>query len=442
MISSAADKPDIISKRKGFFMKKQIVIFLLLGVMLLSAAVAETAETPALGEREKQAAINWLIAQVPGEPWQVLTWDRNTILAKLDTYDVSLQDAVKEEIADEVTRAHDSISAFAAHLMDAAANRQFSEEDWEEGFSYEIANIFNGTFWKSGDMQLQSWFQDGDYKVVITDGDTERIYLCEYDEREDGDEFVIRLIGIGTGDGAESEQDDHGIATFQLNDEGNLIWQRANGENVEFTQIIDPLTMFTWYTDSKYLNIEWYGNLDYRIVVDSGVEGIIWTYSCTLNEETNTFSGTGRKEVFGDLAYDDAEASFVLSEDKTFIAWTDDHETAAADGLTFEIVEPAFTQTEWFAREVMAVFGYFTEGQYIMTVMMKDDTEYSYVCDYDRETGTLRAVDPATLNPEEFGEPERFKSTATFTLEDEDHLIWRDDSGVSGEGIVLEHTND
>ena len=112
-------------------------------------------------------------------------------------------------------------------------------DDGEEGFM--IDEIFNGTEWESGDLHLTIVWQDGYYKAVVKErGEEKWVYLCEYGDYIDeaAEAMFSCLTGIGTGDEELTEtQEDHGQAAFYYNFiTEEMVWQKADGTDVIFTQ--------------------------------------------------------------------------------------------------------------------------------------------------------------------------------------------------------------
>lgn len=112
----------------------------------------------------------------------------------------------------------------------------------EDGFM--IDEIFNGTEWECGDLHLNIDWLDGYYQaVVMENGEEKWVYLCEYGDYIDeaAEAMFSSLTGIGTGDEELTEsQEDHGQATFYYNfmtDE--MVWQKADGTDVIFTQAVE-----------------------------------------------------------------------------------------------------------------------------------------------------------------------------------------------------------
>ena len=107
-----------------------------------------------------------------------------------------------------------------------------------------IDEIFNGTEWESGNLHLSIVWQDGYYKaVVMENGEEKWVYLCEYGDYIDeaAEAMFSCLTGIGTGDEELTEtQEDHGRTMFYYNFIKNeMVWQKADGTHVIFTQAAD-----------------------------------------------------------------------------------------------------------------------------------------------------------------------------------------------------------
>ncbi len=112
------------------------------------------------------------------------------------------------------------------------------------GEGFMIDEIFNGTEWESGDLHLTIVWQDGYYKAVVTENGEEKwVYLCEYGDYIDeaAEAMFSSLTGIGTGDEELTEkQEDHGQAAFYYNFiTEEMVWKKADGTDVIFTQAAD-----------------------------------------------------------------------------------------------------------------------------------------------------------------------------------------------------------
>lgn len=308
-------------------------------------------------------------------------------------------------------------------------------EGASEEESLVIDENFNSTYWESGDLKLTAVWQDGDYKIAIQDGETELSYLCEMD-METG-----RLNAIGTGVAEfDEEQPDHGRGVFFINEEGNLVRQDPEGNETVFTRIIDPLDGSRWYGNGKELTIFWRGDELYDVQIEQTFTS--WYYLCELDEQADALTGTGLKTAYGDEEYNDANAKFVFSEGRTLITWTDDREPEAQSGLTFEIIDKALTQDFWSGENDIGVMIMFMDGYYDVHLFVHEpeEKEYAYLCTYDRGNGMLVAADPATIDFESltmYYDQSLYTGTATFVMEDDDHMTWHDDNGASGDGIVL-----
>ena len=227
-----------------------------------------------------------------------------------------------------------------------------------------------------------------------------------------------------------------------------------------FTQIIDPLDGSKWVGNNKSLTMRWRGGLNYEVAIEQPATMISWSYQCTLNEETNTLEGTGSKTEFSQTLYEDAKASFALNEKRTKLTWTDEKEPDAAEGLALDAVPYHIVGRYWesdryglniFEPDGFGLYSIYvfeadpeeiTDGESEETDLTeRERVEYQYLCTFDWETNTFTSADPATIDFESltiYVEQEKCVSTATFTLTDESHLVWMDDSGLSGDGVTLE----
>lgn len=463
-------------------MKK--MLFLLLALVMLFtcafSALAETAEdAAALKEAEMETLMEWLSTQISeDEAEQILTWDRETILEKLEGYDQPLEYITKEEAADQLMQVLSLFTLFsqAAESEDGGeavmgllggllggaggdgegldgllglfgglmgGEEGFTGADYGEDTSYEIDMQFDGTYWESGETKLASFFQDGYYKVLVTEGDAEFVYLCEYEEFEQDEKYLVRLTGIGTGDEElTEEQPDHGVTAFVYDPfEGTLTWQRADGTEVIFTQIIDPLDNAQYFNGATSLTIHWLGDLNYRVDIENWVDYLSWSYECVLDEETDVLTGTGSKSSFRGEGFADDSAAFAFQNARNQLVWTSEKEENAKDGLPFEHIEQDLMAAYWWNEEegYSLSIGWVT-CYYLVQVYDAEENTYSYLCTYDRDKSAFVSVDAGPIDFESinlFIEKETFSNVGTFTLEDDEHLVWQDDAVTPAEGILL-----
>ena len=484
-------------------MKRILALFLaltmLLSCALSSASLAEEDGPSTPQEKEMAQVMAWVMENLSeDERQQVLTWDRDTILEKLNGYDQPLEYTTKEEIADQVSMIISLFGMFAgmaessengegvldlfgammggaegadeggmAGLLSLFGGGAFEddagiEDDDSDDFEqYGILTDFDGTFWEGSDgLALESVWQDGYYKLAIQDGDEELSYLCEYEEVVEEDTAYARFTGIGTGvQELDALQPDGGKAVFIYDFWTHVLtWQRANGSEAVFTRIIDPLDESEWFKGDRTLSFCWLGENNYQVKINQLFTE--WEYLCVWDEETDVMEGTGRKESYAHEEYADSHATFAFNENRTKLTWTDEKEADAADGLTFDSVAQDVTAYTWRSTPYLLSADWLYGSEYYdvhVYVENEDEeaeadeeeaeesetngTEYAYVCTYDWETGVFTALDPSTLNPDSLGyylDSPSYVSTATFSLEDDDHILWRDDSGMTGDGIVLE----
>lgn len=297
-------------------------------------------------------------------------------------------------------------------------------EDEGDGDTEEIIAVFSDTFWNSEDglTTLKSVYADGRYRVTVREGENELSYLCEADA-----DHWDQLTAVGTDD----------AAVFTCAENGNLIWRRADGSEVVFIRYIDPLDFTRWYSDGKELTIYWLGEDGYQVYIDQ--PNASWSYECVLDGEADELIGLGAKYGEEGELYADSLASFAFRDARSQLVWTDEKDPEALEGLTFEAISKAFTQDFWEGEDGESVFMYWMDGYYSVNIRLNDQ-EYGYLCVYDRDQGTLTAVDPDSIDFDSLSmeiEHDAYASTATFVLEDDDHMVWHDDSGVTGDGIVL-----
>ena len=464
-----------------------LALMLLLPFALPSVSASETAlagqsEPTTPKEQEFAQVLAWLMQDLTEENAdQILTWDKETILGKLEGYDQPLEYNTKEEMADQLavitglftalssmgeedgeglaglfggllggeeapqeggSEGADAFSSLFGALMGGFTDDGMMADGEEE--SYEIDEAFNGTFWKNGDTKLESVWQDGYYKVAVTQGDTELSYLCQQEDVVDEAQEVqfSCLRGIGTGDeDTDKTQPDHGKASFLYDwrtDE--LIWKQADGTETVFSHIVDPLDGSQWFASGKNLTLRWHGEKNYEVSIETlGQDFTSWHYSCVLDESTDTLTGTGRKVSLGHADDTDAQATFAFQDARRHLVWTDEKEESAISGLTFTQVPLKVVQTLW-SKEPYTLSILYADGYYDIHVF-EADHEHAYLCTWDWGTSTFTALDPATLPFDSFSlflNKELYTSTGSFVMEADNVMVWHDDAGLTGqEGIAL-----
>ena len=466
-------------------MKKLFSLLLILAMLFTCAfsSLAETAESnDALKQAEMEALMQWLSAQITEEETeQVLTWDRDTILKKLEGYGQPLTYITKEEAADQLMQGLSMFTLFSGiaesedggeaimgllgGLMSGAAGEDseglegllglfgglmggeagftgadYGESDANDGYWVDLT--FDGTYWESGETKLETVFQDGYYKILVTENDTEFVYLCEYEELEQDEQLLIRLNGIGTGDDElTAQQPDHGVTAFVYNPfEATLTWQRADGSELVFTQIIDPLDGIQYFNGANTLTIRWLGETNYQVNIENWVDYRSWSYECVLDEEADVLTGTGSKSSFRGEGFEEDHATFAFQNARNQLVWTSEKEESAKDGFSFEHIEQDLIDAYWWNEQGYSVSIGWVTCYYLVQVYDAAENTYCYLCTYDRDQSAFISVDVAPLDFESinlFLEKDEFSKDGAFTLEDDDHLVWQDDAVTPAEGIVL-----
>ncbi len=328
------------------------------------------------------------------------------------------------------------LSALFGGMTDGESYEWSTEEDdsTEEDEGVTIVHAFDGTYWETEGAYLGAVWYDGlYYYITVTEGESEAIYLCQADLETE------KLQVVGTGDIAiEDAQPQENADTFYIDDDANLVWQKADGTQTVFTQDFSPLDGSIWFADGKELTLRWEGRDNYGVYIDQEPYG--WNYPCVLDEENDVLTGVGEKFNYGDAVYTDAQATFAFQDARTKLVWTDSAEPDAQEGLTFDAVYMGVLYDIW--ENDQASFSFMWYNGYYMADVYLDGKLHSYLCTYDRSNSTFTAVDPATIDFEALNmyvDAENYASTATFELLDDDHLLWRDDSGITGEeGMLFE----
>ena len=407
-------------------MRKALSLLLALAMLFTCAfsAVAETTvDTDTLKAAEMEALMEWLSSQISvEEAEQVLTWDRETILEKLEGYGQPLEYITKEEAADELMQVLSLFNLFSGigeskdggeailgllggllggtgeegeGLLglfggftggeDGFTGRGFGE--WEPHDGYWVDLTFDGTFWESDETKLESVFQDGYYKVLVTEGEAEYVYLCEYEEFEQEEQYLVRLTGIGTGDEERTaQQPDQGETVFVYHPfEETLTWQRAEGSELVFTRMIDPLDGIQYYSGVNQLSIRWLGDHNYQVKIDNWVDFVSWSYQCVLDEETDVLTGEGTKDIFFSKSFEDDPAVFAFQNARNQLIWTSEKEDAAKDGLPFEHIEMDLIEASWWNEEGYWLSVGWVTSYYLVQVFDEAENAYTYLCTYDRD---------------------------------------------------------
>ena len=459
-------------------MKKTLSLFLVL-VMLFTCAfsavsLAET--TGALTEAQQlelATVMEWLLRDISQENYtEIFSWGKDDILQKLEDYDQPLETLTKEEIADQLAPVITMLGLFAGlaesedggeaiagmlggmlgGLMGGAmgdADSLFSlgddwisdfgedeeEEEAEEDYEPDYTAYYYDVLWVSGETKLESVYQDEYYKIAITEGDKELAYLCELNAA------TGIATGIGTGDPETTEtQPDHGVATFSITEDDQLVWKKADGEEIFFTPYESPLAGLIGYGEGKDLTLAWMGNY-LQVIIQQDDD--LWIYACAPNEETDTLEGIGYLENLetGEIV-EGCQGTFVFQNNRTQLVWTDDQIPDAQNGLTFAMYEPLLIDDVWKAENA-DMYLFKMHGYYHVSIFTQPDfDEYDYLCTYDRAARALTALDPAAIDFAALDMDvyrDAFTTTATFVLEDDGHLVWHDDTGVSGDGVVFQH---
>lgn len=443
---------------------KKILPILLAMVMLFTCAfsavsLAETGQAlSAAQEEELSKVMEWLLKDIPEEEYiQVFSWDRDTFLKKLEAYDQPLETITKEEIADQLSMVTGMFALFATmgedggealagmfggllggELADYGFDEEYDYDEEDEGIVYDYA--FDFTLWAADGMLLDTWF-DGEYYLITIKETKKNGFVYSYRCVEDAETGYKNSVGTGDAE-TDKIQPDNGVATFYINDNGVLIWKKADGGEVAFTSYTDPLNGYAGFVDGKEVRITREDYLHYDVVVQDG-EKCVWIYDCMLDEETDTLAGSGYQYFFSEEEelpeVPGFEASFVFQNSRAQLVWTD-AKAGVENGLTFEMYEPLLTQAYWY-NDDFSIIIYTVDGYYNVHIFpYMEAGEHGYLCLYDRANRTLKAVDPAAIDFDSLTMElyrEIYTSTASFVLEDDDRLVWHDDAGAAGDGVVF-----
>ena len=214
-----------------------------------------------------------------------------------------------------------------------------------------------------------------------------------------------------------------------------------------------------WTCDRASIELNWEEE-GFRVFIQwssSASESTEWEYSCYYNEADNSLVSmpTGiRTEIVydeaGDIAssnevYNDGEATFILDEDGHLL-WQDAKEDAGKD-MHFEKDDP--------------YSGTWVCGRATMEVDLEDDgykvfiswassaaevTEWEYSCVYDAVNNALEAMPFGLCTRVLYAENGEIASAsvqyedgeATFTLDEDGHLLWQDAKEDAGKDMHFE----
>ena len=453
-------------------MKKRLILFLALALLftgvfaplsraedtsLLSGMMSLGAMTSQLTEEQKtelETVMEYLATGLSEEDApQVFSWDKDTILEKLEGYDKPLEHfSSKEEVAGFIYDYFSAIAPFfqmneeeiasqTEGLFSALGGFSMTEAGTEGEtapveYNYSINNMYNNTFWENGSRKMSCHCDKGVYTITITDGEQEQTYLCRENE-EDGTLYTV------ASEEPDAAKDGKAAISYEYeNGKESIILRLEDGTEEVFARIIDPLHETQWYANGLELEITWYGDNNYELAINGEVEGnyTAWKYQCTLDGDVLT--GTGTKSDFMGELYTDASAAFTFGDDRTTLTWKDDKEPLALEGFSFDAVNGDLTRYGWGNDDYSFSCG-FSMGLYHVTIYTADgETHYEYLCTYDKATGTLTAVNPDELDFEVVGnqfalEKDEVSGNATFTQPDDSHLLWKETTGITGEEGVL-----
>lgn len=281
-------------------MKKLLCLFVA-AVMAFTCAVS-LAETvaPATQDEEMEAVLEWLFAEVPeDEAMQIFSWDKDTILQKLEDYDKPLQYSTKEELADRIAEALGMLGMFAGLFEGGSeADTRGGEGDFDLGGLLSLFGEESGTEGDAGSFDLGG----------LLGGETET----------EGDFDLGGLFGglFGEESGTETDGDDFDMNSLL----GMLGALGGSGDSGSLEG--------TW--QSGNLQLEALRIEEYCWIMITGGETEL-SYLCELNPETGEYVSLGT----GDEAHDAAQpdhgvAAFAFAEDGSLLWYT-----AAGEQIAF-----------------------------------------------------------------------------------------------------------
>lgn len=188
-------------------------------------------------------------------------------------------------------------------------------------------------------------------------------------------------------------------------------------------------------------------------------EATEWEYSCDYQEKDHSVvaDGLGSRTDFvydeaGDIksykeAYNDGEATFTLDAEGRLL-WHDAKEDAGKDMLFVKEQKDPFEGVWVCGRASMEVV--FEEEGYKVFISWSssaaEHTEWEYSCHLNAETNTLESMPFGTRTDIVFGDDGEIAASkviyedgeATFTLDEEGHLLWHDAKEDAGKDMAFE----
>ena len=213
-----------------------------------------------------------------------------------------------------------------------------------------------------------------------------------------------------------------------------------------------------WMDDRAVAQLIWEEE-GFRILIQwssSAEECTEWEYSCVYDKETNTLvsvmeNGSCREVVYDEngeeksstTVYEDGTATFSLDEEGRLI-WKDAKEDAGKD-LHFIKLEDDPFEGVWEADRASLECYFEEEGYRVMIHWASSATEatvWEYSCLPDEEGKTLVSMPTGLCTNLVFNEAGEEKATekysdgaATFSLDEEGHLIWKDEKEDAGKDL-------
>ena len=220
--------------------------------------------------------------------------------------------------------------------------------------------------WRSENAWAEVVAEDGGFKIFIVKDTDGQVCCWQYSALYNGETKrlvsvmnVLKSVVIFTDDGGmeigDSLYEEEVDASFELNEEGRLIWHDGKedaGKDIAFEKI-GWFDGSTWACDRASIEMYWEEE-GYKVNVSWGSsawEETEWDYSCYYNPENNTLVsmpfGTRTEYEYDDNGlvknwqevYNDGNATFSLDDEGRLI-WQDEKEDAGA-GMRFERMDPA-----------------------------------------------------------------------------------------------------
>ena len=221
----------------------------------------------------------------------------------------------------------------------------------------------------------------------------------------------------------------------------------------------------TWQADRATAEFFWEEE-GYRVMIrwaGSAFDEYQWEYSCYYYPENRTAVsmpfGSCRKVTYGEdgeetaseTLYDDGQATFSFDENGMLL-WKDEKEDAGKD-LRFEKIPEDLFSGVWMCDRASVTIDREEEGYRVLIEWADNADEeniWEYSCLYHEDDNTLvsmpfglyRRVTYAEGGEEVSSETVYEDGQATFSLNEDGKLIWKDEKEDAGKDMLFEYIDD